>query len=206
MRRRAWLSRLGSPVWEARPTAGHDALVVLERMGILATVVTQNTDGLHLLAGHEPARVVEIHGTAHWTECWSCHDRQPTSSVLQRVREGDPDPRCLQPRRDGAGVCGGLLKTATISFEQRLDPDVLDAAVRAAADATVMLAIGTTLEVQPAAGLVPLARRRGAAVVIVNNDPTALDSLADVVIRGSISEVLPRLARDAGRQRERSAR
>jgi NAD-dependent deacetylase len=193
VRRRAWQTRLDSPVWGASPTAAHEALVRLERMGILDTVVTQNTDGLHLLAGHEPDRVVEIHGTAHWTECWSCHDRQPTLSVLQRVRGGDPDPRCLRPRRDGAGVCGGIVKTATVSFGQSLDPGVLEAAVRAAARATVMLAVGTTLEVQPVAGLVPLARRSGAAVVIVNGSPTALDSLADVVVRGSISDVLPRL-------------
>ena len=193
IRRRAWSNRLSSPVWQAQPTRGHAALVELERRGLLSTVITQNTDGLHLLAGHQPDRVIEIHGTTHWTECWSCRDRQPTLAVLDRVRAGDPDPRCLRPAAAGAGECGGILKSATISFGQSLDPEVLDRSARAAMSATVLLAVGTTLEVQPAAGLVPLAQRRGAAVVIVNGSPTALDSLADVVVRGSISDVLPAL-------------
>jgi NAD-dependent deacetylase len=192
-RRAAWQSRLSSPVWGAQPTPGHKALVALERLDLLSLVITQNTDGLHLLAGHQPDRVIEIHGTAHWTECWSCRDRHPTLSVLERVRAGEADPRCTRARADGAGECGGILKTATVSFGQSLDSEALERASRAAARAQVLLAVGTTLEVQPVAGIVPLAKSRGTAVVIVNGSPTALDSLADVVVRGSISEVLPQL-------------
>jgi NAD-dependent deacetylase len=193
VRRRAWQVRLGSPVWAAEPTPGHHALVALERLGYLSAVVTQNTDGLHLLAGHTAERVIEIHGTAHWCECWSCKDRQPTHVMLDRVRAGDLDPHCLRPGAGDTGVCGGVVKSATVSFGQALDPDVLDRSVRAAASARVLLAVGTSLEVRPAASLVPLARANGAAVVIVNGSPTALDSLADAVVRGSISEVMPRL-------------
>jgi NAD-dependent deacetylase len=192
VRCRAWQQRLDSPVWTAQPTPGHAALVDLERLGLLETVVTQNTDGLHLRAGTSRERLVEIHGTVHATECWRCHDRQPTRSVLARVREGDLDPHCRRLVEDGS-VCWGILKSATISFGQSLDPEVLDRAVRAAAQARVLLAVGTTLEVRPAASLVPLAKSRGAAVVIVNGSPTACDHLADIVVRGSISAVLPAL-------------
>jgi NAD-dependent deacetylase len=201
VRRRSWQMRLSSPVWEAQPTAGHAALVDLERAGLLSGIVTQNTDGLHLLAGHQPERVVEIHGTVHWTQCWSCEDRQPTLTTLQRVRDGDPDPHCLRPvpvgDGDGDAVCGGIVKTATVSFGQALDAAVLDAALDLASKARVLLAVGSSLEVKPAADLVPLAQRRGASIVIVNGSPTALDHLADVVVRGSISDVLPRLAASA---------
>ncbi len=193
VRRAAWQSRLNSPLWEARPTAGHVALVELERRGLLSAVVTQNTDGLHLLAGHDPERVIEVHGTAHLVECWTCSERSPTLEVLERVRAGEADPHCLRPRPDAEGSCGGILKTATVSFGQSLDRETLDRAAQAAAGCEVLLAIGTTLEVQPVAGLVPLAASRGATVIIVNGSPTALDSLAEVVVRGSISEVLTAL-------------
>lgn len=190
VRRRAWQGRLASPVWCAEPTTGHRALVELDRAGVLSLVVTQNTDGLHVLAGHPPGHVVELHGTAHWTVCWTCSDRQPTRSVLARVADGEADPRCDRPLTGPPGRCGGILKTATVSFGQSLDPAVLERALAAVAGAAVLLAIGTTLEVQPAASLVPLARRAGASVLIVNGSETALDHLADVVVRGSISETL----------------
>ncbi|MGD0084387.1 MAG: Sir2 family NAD-dependent protein deacetylase [Acidimicrobiales bacterium] len=196
VRKAAWQTRLDSPVWTAQPTAGHRALVALERQGSLHTLVTQNTDGLHQLAGSSPGRVVEVHGTAHQTVCWECGDRRRTFDVLERVRAGEDDPRCQRVlNRSGAGAeeCGGILKTATVSFGQSLDPDDLERAQLAAAGADVLIAIGTTLEVQPIAGIVPLARRMGAAVVIVNGSPTAYDSIADVVVRGPISEVLPAL-------------
>ncbi len=196
VRRAAWLSRLDAPVWSARPTAGHTALVDLERRGVLHTLVTQNTDGLHQAAGSSPGRVVEIHGSVHFTECWSCKARQRTLAVLERVRAGDADPRC--ERIVGDRACGGILKTATVSFGQTLDPERLERAQRAAAACDVLLAIGTTLEVQPIAGMVPTAARSGADVVIVNGGPTALDFLAAVVVRGRIGEVLPSLVTASG--------
>jgi NAD-dependent deacetylase len=193
VRRQSWRSRLASPVWEAEPTAGHRALAQLEVLGLLDVVVTQNTDGLHLSAGHDPARVVEVHGTAHDAVCWSCGDRRPMAEVLERVLAGEDDPRCERPRPSESGVCGGVLKAATISFGQSLDPATLERAMRAAGRCQLLLAVGTTLAVQPVASMVPLAARSGAAVVIVNGGPTALDAIADVVVRGSISEILPSL-------------
>lgn len=193
VRRASWQNRLASPVFSAQPTRAHHALVDLERRGLLDVVITQNTDGLHLAAGHDPARVLEVHGTAHYAECWSCGDRRPIQQVLERVRGGDLDPHCDRHRSDGAGLCGGIVKSATVSFGQSLDPETLERACAAAQRCDVFLAIGSTLEVQPVASLVPLAERSGAAVVIVNGSPTALDGLADVVVRGSISEIVPRL-------------
>jgi NAD-dependent deacetylase len=159
--------------------------VQLERSGRLHTLVTQNTDGLHRLAGTSPEVLVEIHGTALTCVCWTCGHRQPTSVVLERVRAGEEDPPCL--------LCGGIMKTATVSFGQSLHPGDLERAHQGVVAAGLLLAIGTTLEVQPISGIVPLARHLGKVVIIVNGSPTAHDDLADVVVRGSISEVIPQL-------------
>jgi NAD-dependent deacetylase len=183
VRRQSWQNRLASDGLERRPNDGHRALVELERRGVLDTLVTQNVDGLHLAAGHDPERVVEIHGTTRQVMCMACGARLPMPEVLERVRQGEEDPACQ--------VCGGILKAATISFGQSLLPEDLARAEEAALRCDLVLAVGTTLAVYPAAGLVPLARRRGAAVVIVNGEPTELDTLADVVVRGRIGEVLP---------------
>ncbi len=191
LRRRAWQSRLASPVWSARPTPGHRALVALERAGRLGEVVTESTDGLHLAAGHGPERVIELHGTVHVTECLRARSTSPPSRSSSGCGPARRTPRAGGGRNGSVG--GGILKVATVSFGQSLDPEVLDRAVRAAVRAEVLLAVGTTLEVHPAAGLVPPARREGAAVVIVSASPTALDGLAAAVVRGSISEVLARL-------------
>jgi NAD-dependent deacetylase len=187
VRRLSWEHRLGSPIWEAKPNAGHLALVELERQGRLDTLVTQNVDGLHLLAGHDPERVVEIHGNARTVVCWDCGDSAPMERALDRVRAGEADPPCK--------ACGGILKSATISFGQQLVRDDLERADAAARRADLLLAIGSTLGVYPAAGLVPTALEAGAALVIVNADPTPYDPHADVVLHESISEVLPRIVR-----------
>lgn len=189
VRRRAWLARLASPVDAAEPNAGHRALADLERRGTLDLLVTQNIDGLHLAAGNSPGRVVEIHGSTRQATCLTCGARWPIAEVLDRVRAGDADPRCTEPV--GRGTCGGLVKAATISFGQPLVEHDLERAERAAARCDLVLAIGTTLSVYPAAGLVPAAKRAGATLVIVNGGPTEMDGLADAVVRGSISEVLP---------------
>jgi NAD-dependent deacetylase len=183
IRRRAWRNRLESPTWTATPNAGHRALVALERQGKLDTLVTQNIDGLHQLAGNDPARVVEIHGTMRDVVCMRCDERGPAGPTLERVRAGEEDPTCRS--------CGGILKSATISFGQSLVDADLGRAESAAAACDLLLAVGTTLGVYPAAGLVPLAVRRGAALVIVNAEPTPYDDLADAVVRGSIGTVLP---------------
>jgi NAD-dependent deacetylase len=190
VRRRAWQNRLSSPIWEAQPNAGHLALVELERSGRLDTLVTQNIDGLHQKAGSDPDRIVEIHGTARDVVCLSCGHRQPADPVHDRVRAGELDPDCAEPSF-GGDRCGGILKSATISFGQSLVAADLFRAEAAAAACDLLLAVGSTLGVYPAAGLVPVAARAGAVVIIVNGEPTELDALADVVVNGSISEHLP---------------
>lgn len=185
VRRRAWRSRLDSPAWGARPNAGHRALVALERRGTLDTLITQNIDGLHQAAGSSPGRVVEVHGTMREVVCLACGERAPMERALERVRAGEEDPPCR--------TCGGILKSATISFGQGLVPEDIARAQRAAQRCDLMLAIGTKLSVWPVAGVVPVAKDAGARVVIVNAEPTEMDGLADALLRGSISEILPRL-------------
>lgn len=185
VRRRAWQGRLEMGAFTARPNAGHGAIVELERQARLLGVVTQNVDGLHQKAGNDPDRVVEVHGTVWYTRCWDCNDRRPMAETLDRVRAGEPDPPC----RD----CGGILKSDTISFGQQLVPEVIDRAMGLSEACDLMLAVGSTLSVYPAANCVPIARSSGASVVIVNAEPTAMDGYADWVLRGSIGEVLPAL-------------
>jgi NAD-dependent deacetylase len=191
LRKRSWQSRLTLPMWESSPNAGHRALVDLERSGRLHTLVTQNIDGLHQAAGSDPALIVEIHGTTRQVTCMRCGDRQPAEAVHERVRAGEEDPSCLKAW-DGE-VCGGILKAATISFGQSLVPEDLVRAEAAASECDLLLAVGTTLGVFPAAGLVPTAVRHGAVVVIVNGGPTDMDRLADVLVFGSLSGCLPAL-------------
>ena len=183
VRRAAWQSRLNHAAWTARPNRGHLALVALERRGKLHALITQNVDELHQLAGTSPAAVIEVHGTIRRVMCWGCGRRAPMEEALARVRAGEADPACPS--------CGGILKSDTISFGQALDPAVIERAMTAAAEADLMLAVGSTLQVYPVAGAVPLAKEAGARVVIVNDQPTALDTLADALLRGPIGELLP---------------
>jgi NAD-dependent deacetylase len=183
VRKASWQNRLGSPAWSAKPNAGHLALVELERRGQLYARVTQNIDELHQLAGNSPERVIEVHGSMRRFMCWGCGMRGPMQKVLERVRAGEEDPAC----RD----CGGILKSDTISFGQQLVPEVIDRAMRVAADADVFVAVGSTLQVYPVAGAVDIAKAAGARIVIVNAQPTPYDEAADAVLPGSISEVLP---------------
>ena len=188
VRRRAWRSRLDSPAWRAQPNSGHRALVELERRGKLDTLITQNIDGLHQAAGSSPERVVEVHGTMREVVCLACGERAPMERALARVRAGEDDPPCR--------TCGGILKSATISFGQGLVPEDIARAERAARRCDLMLAVGTKLSVWPVAGVVPVAKESGARVVIINAEPTDMDALADVVFRGAIREILPRLSAD----------
>ncbi|HEV8441811.1 MAG TPA: Sir2 family NAD-dependent protein deacetylase [Methylomirabilota bacterium] len=190
VRKRAWQSRLESPAWRAEPNAGHRALVVLERRGKLDTLITQNVDGLHQLAGSAPERVVEIHGTMREVNCLSCGERAPMERALARVRAGEEDPACR--------TCGGILKSATISFGQSLVQKDLIRADQAARRCDVMLAVGTKLSVWPIAGVVPAARDTGARVVILNAEPTEMDELAHAMLRGPISDLLPRIVGSHG--------
>lgn len=185
IRRQAWKARMATLAKQPEPNAGHRALVTLEHMGKLHTLVTQNVDGLHQAAGTSPERIVEIHGTIHQVMCMFCGERTPMSAALDRVRAGEEDPPCLN--------CGGILKSATISFGQALVTEDLNRATRAAEASDLLLAIGTTLSVFPVAGIVPVAKKAGARVVIVNAEPTEMDYIADRTIQGSITAVLGQL-------------
>jgi NAD-dependent deacetylase len=179
----AWQDRLNSPMWAATPNAGHLALAELERRGRLQLLVTQNIDGLHQLAGTAPSRLVEIHGTAREVVCMACGERAPIERALDRVRAGEEDPPCRS--------CGGILKTATISFGQSLVEEDLARAMDAAAECDVFIALGTSLGVYPAAQLPAIATSAGARLVIVNAEPTPYDPQADAVFDAPIGEVLP---------------
>lgn len=193
-RRLAW--RLRRELWATppAPNPAHHALAQLERDGLLDAVVTQNIDGLHGDAGSR--HVVELHGTGRRVMCIGSAPRAGTPAgcgfatamawAMERVEAGEPDPACPH--------CGGLLKSAAVSFGQNLFPGVLATAERLAAAARTLLAIGSSLRVQPAARLPSVARRAGARLAIVNREPTPLDAQADVVVRGDAAEVLPSVA------------
>jgi NAD-dependent protein deacetylase/lipoamidase len=183
VRQAAWQTRLHSPAWTAEPNAGHRALVELERRGQLFALVTQNIDELHQKAGHDPERVIEVHGTMRRYHCWGCGDTGPMEVMLDRVRAGEADPSC--------SLCGGIVKSATISFGQALVPEVIDRAMRVSEETDLLLAVGSSLQVYPAANVVPRARAAGARVVIINGEPTEMDSLAHAVLIGPISDLLP---------------
>jgi len=187
VRKASWQSRLHHPAWNAKPNAGHLAFVELERQGKLHALITQNIDELHQLAGNSPGRVVEVHGSMRRFMCWGCGMRGPMQLVLERVRAGEADPPC----RD----CGGILKSDTISFGQQLVPEVIDRAMQSAGEADVFIAVGTSLQVYPIAGAFDIARSAGAKTVIINAERTPYDDVADAVLGGSISEVLPAIVR-----------
>jgi NAD-dependent deacetylase len=187
VRRRSWQARRGHPAWRAEPNRAHTALADLARSGLVTSVITQNIDGLHQKAGTPADRVIELHGTMFSVVCVSCGDRSPMAGALARVDAGEEDPAC--PR------CGGILKSATVMFGQPLDPDVFTRAGQAAGACDVFLAVGSTLTVEPAASLCGVAVAAGAALVIVNRDPTPYDPLAAEVIRDPIGEAVPRIAR-----------
>jgi NAD-dependent deacetylase len=178
----AWKARASHPALSAEPNRGHLALAELERKNRLELLVTQNVDGLHLKAGTSPGRLVEIHGTLREVVCMACGDRGPMETTLARVEAGEEDPECHH--------CGGILKSATISFGQSLIAEDLARSQEAAAGSDLFLAVGTSLGVYPAAGLPAMALTSGARLVIVNAEPTPFDKEAAAVLREPIGEVL----------------
>jgi NAD-dependent deacetylase len=185
IRKRSWQNRLGTYGRQVEPNNGHRALVELERRGRLHTLITQNVDGLHHAAGSSPEIIVEIHGTVRDVVCVSCGERAPMERAIERVRAGEEDPACRS--------CGGILKSAAIFFGEGLVERDMRRAEIAAHRCDLLLALGTTLSVYPIAGIVPVAKRAGARLVIVNAEPTEMDELADAILTGSIGEILPRI-------------
>ncbi len=182
VREQVWQLRLDNPAFRVDPNPAHVALAELERRGRLHTLVTQNIDGLHQAGGSSPDRVIEIHGTIHEVECLACDRRVPSGPVLQQVRDGDPDPRCPE--------CGGLQKSATISFGQSLDPALLQRAHEAVMGCDLFLAVGTSLVVHPVALLPRTALEAGARLVILNAEETPYDDRADEVLRDDVGDTL----------------
>lgn len=192
IRRKAWISRRDSPVWQAMPGAGHAAIARFEASGRLDTLVTQNIDGLHQIAGSSPEKVIEIHGTIRQVACLGCDYRVGMPEVLARLTNGEDDPDCPD--------CGGILKSATISFGQSLIAEDLARAEIAARRCDLLLAAGSMLSVFPVAGLVPIARESGARIVIVNGEPTVMDDISDMLLLGDLNALLPALLDTGGAQ------
>ena len=189
IRRRSW--RMRHELWTAgaAPNAAHRAIAELDSSDSAAVrVLTQNIDGLHQDAGLPARKVLELHGTSRSVVCTSCGSRGPIAEVFARLDAGEADPACLS--------CGGILKTATVMFGEALDASVLSEAAAIATACTVMFAVGTSLQVYPAAGLVDLAVDAGARLVIVNASPTPYDDVAGSVVREPIGTALPRLLRE----------
>lgn len=184
-RREHWRYKLATvPVMlQAEPNAGHVALARLEQAGRLAAVVTQNIDGLHQAAGSRT--VLELHGTNRAAVCLQCAREEPIEPVLSRVAAGDDEPHC--------DACGGILKPATVSFGQSLPRDVLEESIRLAESCDCLMAIGSSLQVQPAASLVEIAQRAGATVLILTRSATPYDALADARLDGALGTTLPAL-------------
>ncbi|MFB0978342.1 MAG: Sir2 family NAD-dependent protein deacetylase, partial [Myxococcota bacterium] len=180
-----WQLKLERQFERRERNAGHLALVDLENQERLDTLITQNVDGLHHKAGNSPERIVEIHGTIREVVCMACDDRGPMETTLDRVRAGEEDPECNK--------CGGILKSATISFGQGLVSEDLERSEQAALRCDLAIAVGSTLSVYPIANVIPVAKNAGARVIIINGGPTEMDSLANVLLAGSISELLPKL-------------
>ena len=182
VRKAAWEGRLRTWGSERTPNDGHRALLRILEAGKLSCVITQNVDGLHQESGIPDELVYELHGTLKFARCWSCNDRRPMPEFIDRVRNGEEDPHCE--------LCGGIVKSDAILFEQSLVPEVLDGAMRAAGEADLLLAVGSTLGVSPANNAVPRARAGGGRVVIINGEPTEMDRFAHAFLMGDITAAL----------------
>ncbi|NLJ57018.1 MAG: NAD-dependent protein deacylase [Firmicutes bacterium] len=166
----------------AKPNRAHLAIAEMEKKGKVNAVVTQNIDELHQAAGSSPEKVLEIHGTMWKVGCLSCGDISPWEDFFQLLEEEKEIENCR--------LCGGLLKPATVSFGQSLPADVLNEAQHQCTQCKLLLCIGSSLAVYPAARLPEVAKNAGAKLAIVNREPTPLDRIADVAIKGEAGEIM----------------
>jgi len=173
------------------PNRGHLALTALQRAGRVGEIITQNIDGLHQKAGSDPATVIELHGSSHRVSCLACGRVWPAATIHDRLLAGEVEPDCE--------ICGGMLRGATILFGESLPLDALRSATSAATTCDLMLVVGSSLVVNPAAKLPVLARGGGASLAIVNRTPTPLDGVADVVVRSDAGPTLSAVAEALGR-------
>jgi NAD-dependent deacetylase len=165
-----------------QPNAAHRAIADLEALKKLDAVITQNIDGMHQLAGVSPERVIEIHGTTRRVTCLDCHQEHKRDEIQDRIDGGESVPRC--------SVCNGLLKPATISFGQAMPERETAEAFERSKRCDLMMVIGSSLLVQPAASIPLAAKQEGADLIIINREATPMDHLADVVLRDSAGAVL----------------
>jgi len=177
----------------AKPNDGHKAVAELEQMGVLRGIITQNIDGLHEMAGNSHSLILELHGNNRETVCFSCGEISPWQDVYERLSQGEEAPLCKR--------CQGLLKPNTISFGQTLNPAILETAVTWAQDCDLLLALGSTLIVEPAASIPRLAKRYGAKLVIITLSPTPLDALANLKIEASIGQTMKHAMNGVQRQK-----
>lgn len=184
-----WRMHADGALWGARsniePNAAHLAVTRLWSAGLTSGVITQNVDGLHLVAGIPRESISEIHGDVRRVTCLGCASERPIETVLERVDAGEEDPPCLE--------CGGILKPSTVMFGELLPPDEIEKADRFSVSADAVLVIGSTMSVYPAAEFPMAARRRGAPMVIVNQGRTDHDRWAHVKIDGPAGEIVPQI-------------
>lgn len=164
------------PMKRAQPNLAHLAIAEMERLEKLDCVITQNIDDLHARAGNSEEKVIQLHGTAMFVSCLSCHKRYDRDEIQERIRKGQRAPRCDD--------CGGVLKPATISFGQAMPEKETSEAYHRSSNCDLFIVIGSSLVVQPAASMPMLAKTNGAKLVIINRDPTPYDHTADLVIHG----------------------
>ncbi len=183
-RRESWRRKFATDATmkAATPNAGHRALAKLADQGKLIAIITQNIDGLHQASGVPADKVIELHGNATYAACLDCKRRHELDWVRQIFADNETLPLCM--------ACGGMLKTATISFGQSMPEDEMERAQVAALDADLMITLGSSLVVYPAASFPIMAKRNGARYVIVNREPTDQDEIADLVINAEIGTTL----------------
>jgi len=184
MRRESWRRKFASDavMKKARPNRGHLAVAKLIQIGTVSTVITQNIDGLHQLSGIPDEQVIELHGNATYAACLECGTRYELSDIHEIFQDNERLPLCDQ--------CGGIIKTATISFGQSMPLEAMEAAEAATLACDLFIAIGSSLVVYPAAGFPDLAKQKGARLVILNRDSTPLDGIADLVLHSEIGATL----------------
>jgi NAD-dependent deacetylase len=184
MRKEAWRRKFATSeiMDKAKPNTGHLAIAKLVQIGKVASIITQNIDGLHQLSGVPDESVIELHGNATYASCLECKKRYEFDTIEAEFLKDETLPICDQ--------CNGIIKTATISFGQAMPVDEMQAAKEEAMNCDLFIAIGSSLVVYPAAGFPELAKRNGAKLVIINREPTGVDGIADLVLNTEIGETL----------------
>jgi NAD-dependent deacetylase len=183
---RRW-QELYQGIRQARPNAGHTAIARLDRMGLLAALITQNVDGLHQEAGLADEKIIELHGNTRRIRCMTCRNITSTAETQKRLQSGDAAPEC---------ACGGYLKPDTISFGQAMPVDAVEKASTLSHTSDFFMVVGSTLLVQPAAHMPVYAKQNNAFLAVVNLSETPCDDMCDVLIRDEAGNVLQRIVEE----------